>query len=316
MSEHVCPACDGSSLEALEAVDVAGQHAVYAPRDKAVQRQLTEAAAATSLVYRMLRCRRCGLEFGSPLQSPTADWYAIAYRVLNLYPRSRWEFGEVLRHIRPPQGIFEIGCGSGMFLEKCRAAGIQAQGIDFIEEAVNACAAKGLNASLERLGEAPPSPASGEFKHGFPHIAAFHVIEHLDRPRGLFERASRLAGGNSHLWVSVPSDRRPSRRLGRKDFLDQPPHHMSRWTPQAFAAIGALAGWHLAGMIYEPISPRKDVWARTALSAPANGEKSSWRETASRLARLPRAIVQRRTTESPFSGFSMLAHFVFKNSAR
>jgi ubiquinone/menaquinone biosynthesis C-methylase UbiE len=210
----------------------------------------------------MIRCKQCALEFGTPLKAPTADWYGIAYRVLSLYPSDRWEFGEVIRHVRPRQRLFEIGCGSGMFLDRCRASGIEAQGIDCIEEAIRACAAKGLNASLERLGEASLPPAEGQFDH----ISAFHLLEHLDNPRSLFERASRLAGGNCHLWLSVPSDQRASRRFGKTDFLDQPPHHMSRWNPEAFAAIGARTGWKLAEVIYEPKS-RARVLAAWAVHA-------------------------------------------------
>jgi len=296
----------------LEKVDVAGQHRLYAPDDETAQKQLTEAAAAASLVYQMLRCNQCAMEFGSPLTAPTSGWYAIAYRVLNLYPGDRWEFGEVIHHLRPRQRLFEIGCGSGMFLDRCRAAGIAAQGIDFIEEAVQQCVARGLNASIERLGEASPRPCEGHFDH----IGAFHLLEHLENPRDLFERASSLAGKSSHLWISVPSDQRPSRRYGETDFLDQPPHHMSRWNPDAFAAIGARAGWKLSEIFYEPMPLRVAAWSITRAAAhyrrvAASGKFASpWRERAFRLALLPYAIAKRMTTERRLTGFSMLAHFV------
>src|SRR5208282_4250963 len=158
--------------------------------------------------------------------------------------------------------------------------GIEAHGVDFMEESVRRCVAKGLHVSLERVGgDSLPPPRSG-----FDHVSAFQVLEHLDSPRGLFEKASRVAGRNCHLWLSVPSDRRPSRRFGETDFLDQPPHHLSRWNPQAFAAIGALAGWKLAEVIYEPMPLRVAVWSITRASAHYKREKSlgnfvsSWRE--------------------------------------
>jgi 2-polyprenyl-3-methyl-5-hydroxy-6-metoxy-1,4-benzoquinol methylase len=318
MANLVCPACDSFSFEELETIDVVGQHRFYAPGDEVVQRRLNEAAADTSLTYQMLRCNKCALEFGSPLKAPTSGWYAVAYRVLNLYPSDRWEFGEVINRLRPHQRLFEIGCGSGMFLDQCRASGIEAQGIDCIEEAVRECAARGLQASLERLGGGSPPPDVGHFDH----ISAFHLLEHLDNPRSLFERASSLAARDCHLWLSVPSDQRPSRRFGETDILDQPPHHMSRWSPDAFSAIGALTGWKLAEIVYEPMALRAAAWCITTASAPYKREKSfgkfasPWREKAFRLAFLPYALAKRMTTERQLTGFSMLAHFVSIDSAR
>jgi SAM-dependent methyltransferase len=323
MIDLSCPACEGVSFEALETVDVAAQHAFYAPGDETAQRNMTEAAAATALHYQLLRCTRCTLEFCAPMKAPTSDWYGCAYPVLvrtldRSHLSTRWDFDEVIRRARPGHKLFEIGCGGGDFLEKCRAAAIEAQGVDFMEESIRACLARGLNASLERVGEEMPLPAVG----GFDHISSFQVLEHLDNPRSLFEKAFRMAGANCHLWLGVPSDRRPSRRFGETDVLDQPPHHMSRWTPHAFSAIGALAGWKLVEVIYEPMPLRVAAWSITTASASYKRAKSSgnfarpWRERAYRLSLLPYAIAKRMTTERRLSGFSMLAHFRLQDAAR
>jgi 2-polyprenyl-3-methyl-5-hydroxy-6-metoxy-1,4-benzoquinol methylase len=326
MIQPSCPACGGSSFEALEKVDAAGQHALYAPGNDAIQMHLTEAAAATALDYQMFRCNRCALEFCAPLKAPTSNWYGIAYsysypdleRPQNQGdPGDRWDFDAVIRRVRPGQKLFEIGCGPGKFLEKCRASGIEAQGVDFMEGAVRECIAKGLRANLERVGgDSLPPPVAG-----FDHISSFQVLEHLDNPRSLFEKASGLAGKHCHLWLSVPSDRRPSRHFGERDFLDQPPHHMSRWTPAAFSAIGAQAGWKLAEILYEPMSLRVAAWSIVTASAPYKRAKSSgsfaspWRERAFRFALMPYAVAKRMTTERQLSGFSMLAHFVTQGAA-
>jgi hypothetical protein len=320
--EIACPACHSLSRQALESVDVAEQHVFYAPADEPAQRTLTEAAVASALDYQMFRCNQCGLEFCSPLKAPTSNWYAIAYPLLERsqgeHQSHRWEFDEVIRHLRPGQSLFEIGCGPGDFLDQCRASGIEAQGLDFMDEAVRRCHERGLKVRHERLGDAPLTSVADHFDH----ICAFQVIEHLENPAMLFESASRLAGRRCDLWLSVPSNLRSSRRFGQKDFLDQPPHHMSRWTPDAFSALGSKAGWKLAEMIYEPIALRTAVWLISTASAAYNRKKSAgrlappWRERAFRAALLPYALAKRVTTERQMSGFSMIAHFVRTDSAR
>jgi len=303
-----CPACDSTSLETLESVDVAKQHKFYAPDNVTIQKELTEAASATCLIYERLRCKQCALEFASPLKAPTSEWYAIAYRAMNLYPMDRWEFGEVIRHIRPGERIFEIGCGSGMFLEKCREAGIAAEGIDFNDASVAACKAKGLNATRMHAGEQDASKT-------FDHIAAFQVIEHLDNPREVLFRASRMATKETHLWVSVPSDRYIVRLRGETEFLDLPPHHMSRWSPKALAAIGSATGWELSELAYEPVSLRKALWHITRESKLFKRYSKNWQFEPRRLeypfhiAALPYSLVKRMTSDRDFSGVTMLAHY-------
>jgi trans-aconitate methyltransferase len=309
-----CPVCDGTSLETLEDVDISKQHYFYAPDDLDTQRRLTEAAAAAAVSYQMVRCNACSLEFSVPLIAPSAEWYSIAYRALKLYPAERWEFNEVLKRIRPPsEKLFEIGCGSGTFLEKCRANGISAQGMDFAKDAIDECLSKGLDVSILKLGDSPDVKLRGRFSH----INAFHVLEHLEDPQSLFKLGSELAAEQCHLWISVPGELRPSRRFGEKDFLDQPPHHMTRWSAKAFAAMGKSTGWSLAEVLYEPISFRSAIWSISVASAiykkSGLGNRSPFLEQLLRIALLPYATVKRFTTESPLTGFSILAHFVKRN---
>jgi hypothetical protein len=257
MNQQACPACEGTSLDLCESVDIEEQHSHYAPDDLQMQQDLTAAAAESTLYYQMCRCRHCHLEFSDPMQAPPASWYQLAYRTLKLYPQARWEFEETIRHIPADERVFEFGCGSGAFLNCCKQHGLPASGMDFSTDAIASCLAVGLSAQRLDLNEI----AAMTDEDRCPQMAAFHFLEHLDHPTVLFEQAAARALPSAHLWVSVPSDHRPSRLYGRRDFLDQPPHHMSRWTSEAFRSIGARFSWQLVETLYEPLPLSTAVWS-------------------------------------------------------
>jgi SAM-dependent methyltransferase len=307
-----CPACDGSQFEALEAVDVAAQHKFYAPGNEAGQRELTDAAAETCLHHQMLRCIHCGLEVCSPLKAPTAGWYHLAYRARELHGLERWEFDEVLRRLTPGTTIFEFGCGTGNFLSRCKDRGIDASGIDFSQDAIAECRSRGLNAWQNDLyRETVDGVAATDF-------VAFHFLEHLDRPAALFESAAKIAQTGSRFWITVPSDRRGSRVFGLTDFLDQPPHHMTRWTTLAFKMMGERHGWLLEEAIYEPMPLRTTLWWVT-VNAPMYRKLRAWGWLKNRLIEriyrfisLPACYLRWKKKFRNLTGFSVIAVFSFR----
>ena len=314
MSAPQCPACGHNAAEPIERYNVADQHALLAPAEEGLQQRLTAVAAETALEYAMLRCPHCGLEFCSPLRAPSADWYRLAYEALDLYAAERWEFDEVLRHVHPGEELLEVGCGAGAFLEKCRWRGLAAAGVDFSAEAVRLCRERGLRARQLNLA----AELEDEGCERIAHIAGFHVLEHLDRPGALFQFARRHALAAAHLWLSVPSERRPTRRLNQRDVFDEPPHHLTRWNQASCAALGARHGWRLVQVLYEPITLRVAVWWISVCSPAylrwkaARRFRNRWIERGFRAVFCPFAVLQRFTTLRHISGHSMLAHFVLE----
>jgi 2-polyprenyl-3-methyl-5-hydroxy-6-metoxy-1,4-benzoquinol methylase len=314
MSAPQCPACGQAAVEPIERINVADQHALLAPAEAGLQQRLTAVAAEAALEYAMFRCRHCGLEFSSPLRAPSADWYRLAYEALDLYPADRWEFDRVLRHVHRGEELLELGCGAGALLEQCRQRGLAAAGVDFSAAAVRLCRERGLRAhQMDLVAEPEDEPC-----RRVAHIVGFHVLEHLDRPGALFQFARHHALPAAHLWLSVPSERRPTRALGQRDFLDQPPHHLTRWNPAACAALGARHGWRLVQVLYEPITLRVALWWISVCSPAylrwktARRFRNRWIERGFRALFCPFAVLQRLTTLRHLSGHSMLAHFVLE----
>jgi SAM-dependent methyltransferase len=312
MSKPACPACGSNEFESREHVSVADQHKLYAPDDEPTQRALTAVASEATLHYQMLCCTNCGLEFCDPMTAPSAEWYRLAYRALDLFSLERWEFDEILLHIPQGASVFEFGCGTGNFLDRCQKRGRVGSGMDFSEDAVVGCVAKGLN--VRQMDLNAPATKSDLV----PHIAALHCLEHIEQPAILFEHAAAKAAPSAHLWISVPSDRRPTRRFRSRDYLDQPPHHMTRWTPEAFRQAGMRYGWRLVETLYEPLSFRAALWSIAAYSPRYKKWNSAGRfrmrlvERTYRALVLPATLVRYLQRERRLSGFSMLAHFVFE----
>lgn len=255
MVPYNCPACSTNKFEELEIIDIKEQHFLYAPDNIACQTKLNSLAAQTDGYYKMRKCLNCQLEFAFPFQAPSSEWYDLAYKELQLYPSKRWEFNFVLNQIRKDDSILELGCGSGEFLKICSEKGIKSFGLDFSEDAINICKNNGLQASTIDL-----SVSAKKNFIGATVFTAFHVLEHMDNPSELFRYTKFQANQGAILWVAIPSINRPSRCFGLVDYLDQPPHHMTRWTVSALKHISQKEGWYLDETFYEPISCKTKCW--------------------------------------------------------
>jgi len=306
-----CPACGARGATPAGSVAVSRQHALYFPAAPEVQQRATEVAAVTD--YLMWQCGSCGLAFASPMVAPGRAWYEVVYRALDVKPEQRWEYGPVLDSLTAADAVYEIGCGHGGFLARCRDRGVRAFGIDFSPDAVDACRRQGLSAAAGPIG---PDGSNAEGWQASV-VVSFHVLEHLERPDDLFAHASAVSGSSSRLWVSVPSDRRISRTLGLRDPLDEPPHHLTKWTERACAAIGARNGWRLVNVLYEPFSSRSGLWSiASSFRIYDLARSSAWlrRRVVERMLRAtlyPAAAVRlvAVTRGRSMSGLSMLAEY-------
>jgi SAM-dependent methyltransferase len=306
-----CPACQCTIGEVVQRIDLASQHRHYS-KDELLQKQLTTLAEVPNHMVEMVKCDFCGLEYAKPLRAPGAAWYSLVYEALDLYPAKRWEFEFVLKTVAIRETLGELGSGSGEFLRLCQQAGVSASGVDFSQQAVDSCVRAGLVAKrIDLKNETAAFP--GGVRPDV--IVAFQVLEHLESPRALFTCARHWASSHGRLWIAVPSNRRPSRFLRERDFLDEPPHHMTRWTESALVRIAEGTGWQCRRVIYEPIDWSTKLWW---LSTHSNSYKrlqgaglltNRWLERLLRTVLAPSAWVQSIFHGSSISGQTMLAEY-------
>lgn len=311
MHRKSCPACGVVRGTALEIVDLNEQHELYAPRDPSQQQALTEAARQAASGYAMWRCGGCDLEWADPMRAPGDSWYALAYESLDLYPGTRWEFEHVLGTCSRGDTVFDIGCGSGSFLKLCSAAGLASRGADFAAEPVRRCLQQGLDVRQVNVDWDTRQFAGA----GAKVITAFQVLEHLSEPGQLFDFASAVSTPDGVLWVAVPSNRRPSRLFNERDYLDQPPHHLTRWSDKSLAALGESRGWALEKLVFEPLPLPTALWwistENSLYKRLLNGKarRASAAERVVRWLNYPAALALRGTRYRGMTGFSMLGRF-------
>lgn len=308
-----CPACKQRDFKSLEEINLELQHKLYAPHNFKHQTTLTELSKIPGNKYQMCKCKNCGLEFSYPLKAPNQDWYELTYDVLDLYPFDRWEFDFIIDNIKPTDSVGEIGCGSGSFLSKCRELNLNCRGLDFSVSAIEKCLENNLKADLINLNETVIPEEIKKYKPNV--ICSFHTLEHLDKPENLFQIAYKWSQEVSDLWISVPSDKRGTRIFDEVDFLDQPPHHITRWTPSSLKEIGYRNKWRLTDVIYEPVPLKTSLWfyatrMKIYKFTLKNVIKNCiWIERGFRYMLFPFAFINLLRTPEKISGFSMLIKF-------
>lgn len=298
-----CPACGEQNSRRLEVIHVESQHAIYLPQEPNAASQLTNMLAAKS--YEMNKCSACALEYAAPMYAPTAVWYSLLYSKLGLFPVQRWEYRVVKNQLGPSDFVIDYGCGSGHFLEFIGGTVGGRRGVDFSMDAITAVKQRGIEGIL--ADEDLDVNMQGSRA---THVVSFHVLEHLDDPSSLFRFATTVSSSETLLWVAVPSDKRASRRYEQIDHLDQPPHHLTRWTKAAMEQMGRDTGWRLISFYYEPISIRTKLWELSRRTRTYEHICSGAGRAFERIGRAMLAIpilLLRRQEIRQLSGFSMLA---------
>lgn len=108
-------------------------------------------------------------------------------------PAFQRHLDEVLGLIKSRMGegrILEIGCGKGYFLERMRAAGIAATGVDPAYE--------GRSPHVVKARFEPGLGLSGD------GIVLRHVLEHIPDPAGFLAAIGRANGGRGTIYIEVP----------------------------------------------------------------------------------------------------------------
>ncbi|MEK7450491.1 MAG: class I SAM-dependent methyltransferase [Patescibacteria group bacterium] len=170
--------------------------------------------------YRILKCRKCGLIFSSPIFESS--------RIMEFYRESVCSYDEQVpylikayikefQRIEPflPQNpkILEIGCGNGFFLEALKKKGIK----DLF----------GVEASLKMVSEATPYFKNRIIKdvfkqkqfpdNNFDAVLCFHTLDHIVDPNRFIKSVQKiLKPGGFILFVVHNTDSIFAKLFGEK----------------------------------------------------------------------------------------------------
>lgn len=172
-----------------------------------------------------------------------------------------WKHYEVyLRRFRDnPMPILEMGCGIGLFLEACRQNGVEAEGLEYEDEGVQAATSAGLKARQHDLSLPVPFADAS-----FSAVFSNQVIEHLpaDAQRTMIAEAYRVLRPGGQVLIISPCVHYPPARADR--------YHIGLLAPSQLKRMCEEAGFVDCNMGYnrmQHVDPVPDevlqpIWAQ------------------------------------------------------
>ena len=121
--------------------------------------------------------------------------------------------------------VLDVGCFSGFFVKKLLQLGFNARGIDFNNKALE------FGKKQYELDKAISNETLQDLlEQGlkFDVITLFEVIEHLENIAEVLTQISSLLKKGGVIIISTPNS-----KMCWRPALDFPPHHLSRFTPEA-----------------------------------------------------------------------------------
>jgi 2-polyprenyl-3-methyl-5-hydroxy-6-metoxy-1,4-benzoquinol methylase len=160
----------------------------------------------------------------------------LATPILSLFDRQRLAF---LRPLVPaPARLMDVGAGRGRFVLAAQAAGYEARGIEPSLRGAQAAAEAGASVQRVTLQQAAIEPGS------LDAVTLWHVLEHLEDPRGALERIAGWMSPGSGLLVGVPNLASLQAQLGGERWFHlDVPRHLTHFTPIGLTRLLEAAGF-------------------------------------------------------------------------
>jgi len=178
----------------------------------------------------LVRCRKCSFVFSSriPSAEELVTFYEGYQRANAISPITIKRYHELLdqfEEFRSTGNIIDIGCGDGYFLEVAKERGWNVFGVEFTDEALEVCSAKGITMLRGPLEAANYEP---DF---FDVVTSFEVIEHIYNPRKEVSDIRTILRKDGLFYVTTPNFNSISRSvLGHKWTILNYPEHLSYYT--------------------------------------------------------------------------------------
>jgi 2-polyprenyl-3-methyl-5-hydroxy-6-metoxy-1,4-benzoquinol methylase len=200
----------------------------------------------------LVECAMCGFGRFEPVVTGSSGFYD-AISATDYYNAEKWEFACAVDDIRHTNAkrILDVGCGSGLFLEHLRSSipGAELYGYDLNAELLSRLAGRGFGVLpsdpskfTEALAGQPP----------FDAICLLQVLEHVANPVRFLQTFIDLLKPGGLLIVTTPNAAGPIRFF--PDALTEiPPHHVTRWTQQAYRALLPRLKTGIKSVQFEPL---------------------------------------------------------------
>jgi len=154
--------------------------------------------------------------------------------------------------------LLDVGCGPGWALDRFRAAGFDALGLEASTAAASQARARGLAVDVQDIeSAAPPGPNRV--------VTALEVLEHVREPLSVLKALSRAVEPGGRLVVSLPNEFHLLRRLailagrpgwaGHRRFGGHDDPHLRYFTPREAERLFAAAGLCVLDRAFDGLAP-------------------------------------------------------------
>lgn len=144
--------------------------------------------------------------------------------------------------IRPYIGegrLLDVGCADGVFIEQAILAGINAEGIDISQVAIERALSRGVPAICSNISNYEP-------KYPYDIITGFDVLEHVLDPVGFFDSIRRILKPEGILVLTTPNRLSIFRLLmGRRWYFYIPEEHLHYFDPETAKRLLNRRGFDL-----------------------------------------------------------------------
>ena len=209
----------------------------------------------------LLGCAICTLKWYAPGRAGDAAFYVALQAHDWYYQPDKAEYGYARSHLPDKGALLEVGCGSGAFALRL-PTGLRYRGLEFNARAVEKARAAGLDVEIRALADECRS-----HPRAYDVVCHFQVLEHVPDPAAFMADCAALLRPGGSLIVAVPAED-SFVGLAESNWLNMPPHHLSRWTDGALRSaferidVEPRAWWH------EPVAVQHRAWQRaTAISS-------------------------------------------------
>src|SRR5262245_36483937 len=201
----------------------------------------------------LVDCASCGHTMAGrvPSQHELEAHYRLYDRDRSISPITVRRYDELLSSLdrfRKLNRLLDFGCGSGHFLVAARRQGWEVDGVELDEDAIRACADRGLEVGRE----------IGSFESGaFDVVTAIEVVEHLDDPLESLRQFRRVLRPGGAAYVTTPNfDSLTRRLLGPRWRIVEYPEHLQYFTSRSLGQAAGRSEFEVTLMGSSGISPR------------------------------------------------------------
>lgn len=166
------------------------------------------------------------------------------------YPAWKWEYDIVLKHIKDTSTVLEVGCGSGVFLNKLKSINAyrKLKGLELNKFSVEEAISTGIDAQVETIQDF--SKTNGYL---YDVVCFFQVLEHVCDIHSFLEASIACLKSKGQLMIAVPFNDPYLFKNDLYNTLNLPPHHMGLWNEAAFKNLSKIFPLKLEQIVIESL---------------------------------------------------------------